>query len=77
VGGFRLSFPITCINRLREILHVQKGIRLSNLGHLVLDAVRKSAIESVSECTVALVDLCGKTIELDEVFADALVVFHL
>ena len=47
------------------------------MGDLIFDAVRKSAVEDVAECAIAIAaDLSGEAIELYNVLIDLLPFLH-
>ena len=73
----RLAFPVPGINGLRESVEAIKGAGLSDVGDLILDAVRENTVEDVAECAIAIAaDLSGEAIELYNVFIDFLSFFH-
>jgi hypothetical protein len=70
-------FPIACINRLGKGAESLQGVGLTDSSNLILDASRKTFVESPAECGRVPFDECREFIELDEVFRDTLVVAHL
>ena len=73
----RLPFPVPGIDGLHKGVEAIKGAGLSDVGDLIFDAVRKTAVEDVAKCAIAIaVDLSSKAIELYNVLIDLLPFLH-
>jgi hypothetical protein len=56
VRDFRVTFPVTGVDALGEFVEFNEGIRLTDVGYLVLDLGRESDVELSSESGVAPLD---------------------
>ena len=71
-----LSFPVTGIDGMCELLHVSKGHRFTLLSYNILDSFCKTGVVTVSEYGVVPTSSNGKTVKIDIVFDDSLVFAH-
>ena len=69
-------FPVTVIQRLREISEGEQVVGLPDLGNPVLETIRKTVIELEPERTSTPGNLRSQPIELSDVLGDPLVVGH-
>ena len=64
------------VERLDESAHSAERRRLSDLGNLILQAVRKTHVQAVPESGIAPVNLSRKLLELGEVSSAGFVFLH-
>ena len=75
-GHLRMALPILGVDRLGKGMEFVEGVRLSNMGNLILDAGWKSMIQLSVEGGITPLDMGSESIEVDKVLHDVLVVTH-
>ena len=76
MGLFAVAFPITGVDGMSKDLHGFESGGFAVLTHNVLDAFSKPGIIAVAEDTVIPTGADGKTVELDIILDNVLVVLH-
>ena len=71
-----LAFPISGIDCLCHLLHLQQGSWFSTLAHCVLNAICKTAIEDMLDGLASPSGLNCKAVEIDQVLGYPPVLFH-
>ena len=70
------TFPIAGVDLLGKSLHTEEAGGFSDARDLILETSRKSVIKTEAEGGIAPIKLGGVSIELYDVFSQALIVLH-
>ena len=68
--------PVSSIKLLGEEAHIAEVIGFSMMGHIVLDAGTKSAVEGLAKGIVSIANLGSILVKLNHVLHDSVSVMH-